>query len=124
MAYSVFGDVRIRCDTDIIDADITTLIAETDAWLDFTIGAANMAALTAPMQRLLSATRTAIMCYLKDPEDQKLGEYAESRAYALEKLNATLDELLETVLEEFGLAAGIGFRYDYEKLSRGYVSYG
>lgn len=116
MSYCVFGDVRIRCDTDIIDADITILIAETDAWLDWKVGAANMAAMPAALARLLSATRTAIMCYLKDPEDQKLGEYAESRAYALKKLNATLDELLEDILEEIGIVGGIGFRYDYVPL--------
>ena len=122
MAYCVFGDVRIRCDTDIIDADITTLIAETDAWLDWKVGAANMAAMSAPLARLLSATRTAIMCYLKDPEDQKLGEYSESRAYALKKLNATFDEILEDILEEIGIVGGIGFRYHYEALPRGYSS--
>jgi len=124
MAYSVFGDVRIRCDTDIADADITTMIQETDAWLDWKVGAVNMAAMAAALARLLSATRTAIMCYLKDPEDQKLGEYAESRAYALKKLNTTFDELLEDVLEELGLAAGIGFQYHYEALPRGYRDYG
>jgi len=122
MVYCVFGDVRIRCDTDITDPEITTLIAETDAWLDFTVGAVNMAAMSAAMQRLLSATRTAIMCYLKDPEDQKLGEYSESRAYALKKLNTTFDEMLEGVLEEIGLVGGIGFRYHYEALPRGYSS--
>jgi len=83
-----------------------------------------MAAMSAEMQRLLSATLTAIRCMLKDPEDQKLGEYSESRRYALAKLNAMFDELLETVLEEFGLEGGIGFRYSYEELPRGYVSYG
>ena len=124
MSYCVFGDVRIRCDTDIADADITILIAETDAWLDWKVGAANMAAMSAALARLLSATRTAIMCMLKDPEDQKLGEYAESRAYALKKLNTTFDELLADVLEELGLAVGIGFRYAYEELPRGYRDYG
>ena len=120
----MFGDVRIRCDTDIVDADITTLIQETDAWLDWKVGAANMAAMSAALARLLSATRTAIMCFLKDPDDQKLGEYSESRDYALKKLNATFDELLTDVLEELGLSAGIGFQYHYEELPRGYVNYG
>ena len=120
MAYCDFGEVRIRCDTDIADADITILIAETDAWLDWRVGAANMAAMSAALARLLSATRTAIMCYLKDPEDQRLGEYAESRAYALKKLNATFDELLDDVLKELGVSGGIGFQYDYARIPIGY----
>ncbi len=115
----MFGDVRIRCDTDIADADITILIAETDAWLDWKVGAANMAAMSAALARLLSATRTAIMAFLKDPDDQKLGEYAESRAYALQKLNATFDELLEDVLKELGLSGGIAMSYGYTKIPFG-----
>ncbi|GAH08002.1 unnamed protein product, partial [marine sediment metagenome] len=97
---------------------------ETDAWLDWTVGAANMVAMSAALARLLSATRTAIMCFLKDPEDQKLGEYSESRAYALKKLNATFDEVLEGVLEELGIIGGIGFRYSYATLPRGYTATG
>ena len=120
MSYCVFGDVRIRCDTDIIDADITTLIAETDAWLDWKVGAANMVAMPAALARLLSATRTAIMAYLKAPEDQKLGEYSESRAYALKKLNTTFDEILADVRKELGGAGGIGFQYDYARIPIGY----
>ena len=104
MAYSVFGDVRIRCDTDIEDAEITTLIEESDAWLDMKV---NMATLTVPMRRSLSATLTAIKCYLKDPSSQALGEYREDREAALLKLNKMLDEMLKDA------GGGIAFKYSY-----------
>jgi len=107
MVYSVFGDVRIRVDTDIIDADITTLIEEVDAWLDLQLDMGN---LTVPMQRMLSATRTAIMCMLKDPNSRGLGDYSEDRGIALKKLN---DELELMIMSASG---GMAFRYGYADL--------
>jgi len=115
MAYCVFGDVRIRVDTDIEDGEITTLIEETDAWLDLKL---NMAGLTVPMQRMLSATHVAIICMLKDPESQALGEYREDRTFALKKLNLLMDELINDA------GGGIGFRYSYEQVPRSYIAVG
>lgn len=115
MAYSVFGDVRARCDTDITDAEITSLIQESDAWLDLKL---TMGGLTVPMRRLLSATLTAIRCMLKDPDAQALGEYREDRAAALKKLNSMMDEMLRDA------GGGIGFRYGYEAVPSSYISVG
>jgi len=115
MAYSVFGDVRARCDTDITDAEITSLIQESDAWLDLKL---SMAGLTVPMRRLLSATLTAIRCMLKDPNSMALGEYREDREAALKKLNAMMDEMLSDAM------GGVGFRYSYEALPRSYIAVG
>jgi hypothetical protein len=114
----VIGDVRARCDTDVTDAEITAMIAEASAWLDLKVGAGTMTGLTAPMRRLLAATLTAIMCMLKDPNSQRLGEYAEDRDAALKKLNDMLDEMLKDA------GGGIGFRYGYEQLPRSYIAVG
>ena len=115
MAYSVFGDVRARCDTDITAAEITSMIEENDAWLDLKL---TMAGLTVPMRRLLSATQTAIMCMLKDPNAQAIGEYREDREAALKKLNLMLDEMLSDAM------GGIGFRYSFERVPRSYIAVG
>ena len=104
MAYSVFGDVRARCDTDIEDAEITSMIEENDAWLNLKL---DMGTLTIPMKRLLSATQTAIMCMLKDPNAQAIGEYREDREAALKKLNSMVDEMISDA------GGGIAFRYGY-----------
>ena len=114
MSYSVFGDVRARCDTDVTDAEITALIAEADAWLDLKL---TMAGLTVPMRRLLSATQTAIMCMLKDPNEQAIGEYREDREAALLKLNKMMDEFLKDA--KAGLGTGIGMSYGYILLPYG-----
>ena len=108
MAYCVFGDVRARCDTDITDAEITDLIAEASAWLDLKL---TMAGLTVPMRRLLSATQTAIICMLKDPNEQAMGEYREDREAALLKLNKMMDEFLKDAAASLGV--GIAMSYGY-----------
>lgn len=113
MAYCVFGDVRARCDTDITDAEITDIIAEASAWLDLKL---TMAGQTVPMRRLLSATLSAILCFLKDPDSQALGEYREDRAAALKKLNSMMNEMLSDAM------GGVGFRYSYERVPSSYIS--
>jgi hypothetical protein len=107
LAYSVFGDVRARCDTDITDAELTSMIQESDAWLDLKL---DMGTLTVPMRRLLSATLTAVRAMLKDPNSQALGEYREDREAALKKLNAMLDEMISDA------GGGVAFRYAYADL--------
>ena len=110
MAYCNEGDVRARCDTDVTTLEMPNLIAEASAWLDLKVGAADMAALTASMRRLLAATLTAIICMLKDPNAQALGEYREDREAALKKLNTMLDEMISDA------GGGIAFKYGYADL--------
>jgi len=111
-------DVRARCDTDISNAEIDRMILEADAWLELKIGAGAMAALAAAMSRLMSATLTAILCMLKDPNSQALGEYREDREAALKKLNAMLDEMINDA------GGGVGFRYTYDPVPRSYIAVG
>ena len=114
MAYCVFGDVRARCDTDITDAELTSLIQESDAWLDLKL---TMASLTVPMRRLLSASLTSIRAMLKDPNSQAIGEYREDREAALLKLNKMMDEMLKDAAASLG--TGIAMSYSYIKLPFG-----
>ena len=107
--------MRARCDTDVTTAEMPNLIAEASAWLDRKI---TVAGLTVPMRRLLAATLTAIICMMKDPSSQKLGEYAEDRAASLAKLNKMLDEMLVDA------GGGVGFRYAYDPVPRSYIAVG
>lgn len=91
------------------------MIDEVDDWLDLKL---TMSGLTVPMRRLLSATQTAILCMLKDPESLAIGEYREDRAAALKKLNSLMDEMLSDAM------GGIGFRYSYERVPRSYIAVG
>lgn len=97
-------------DTDITDPEITELIEETDAWMDMKL---DTATLNATFLRMVSRTWTAIRCMLKDPNSQKLGEYAEDREAALLKLNSLLDEMLKDA------GGGIGFSYSYIRIPTG-----
>ena len=112
MAYCTAAEVLTRVDTDMIAGEITTLIEESDAWLDLKI---NMASLTVPMQRLLSITRSSIRVFLKDPEAQELGDHSMDRSASLLKLNKMLDEMLRDA------GGGIGMRYGYARVPTGYV---
>ena len=114
MAYCVEADVRARCDTDVTTLEMPNLIAEASAWLDLKL---TMASLTVPMRRLLSATQTAIICMLKDPNSQALGEYREDREAALLKLNKMMDEMLKDAAAHLG--TGIAMTYDYARLPYG-----
>ena len=110
MAYCTSADVLSRVDTDMSGAEITTLIEESDAWLDLKT---NMAALTVPMQRLLSVTLSSVRVMLKDPSSRSLGDYEEDHETSLLKLNAMLDEMLKDA------TGGIGLKYSYERLNFG-----
>jgi hypothetical protein len=107
MAYCTNTQVRAIVDTDISDAEITELIAESDEWLDVKL---DTGSLSATYLRMLSRTLTAVRCMLKDPNSQALGEYREDREYALKKLNAMLDEMMSDA------EGGIAFRYSYADL--------
>ena len=110
MAYCVFGDVRMRCVTDISDPDITTMIEESDAYLDLKM---DMSSLTVPMRRRLSATLTSIMCMLRNPTSLALGEYREDRRYSLEKLNEEFDGMIKIASGGTETAGGIAGLYSY-----------
>lgn len=114
LAYCLEADVRARCDTDVTTAEMPNLIAEASAWLDLKI---TMASLTIPMRRLLAATLTAILCMLKDPNAQALGEYREDREAALLKLNKMFDDMLKDAEAELG--SGIGMSYSYARIPIG-----
>ena len=89
MAYCTAAQVQAIVVTDIPTADITELIEETDAWLDIKL---DTGSLNANFLRMLSRTITAVRCMLRDPQSQALGEYREDREYALQKLNAMIEE--------------------------------
>ena len=110
MAYCTSADVLSRVDTDMTALEVTSLIQESDAWLDLKT---NMAALKIPMQRLLSVTLSTVRVMLKDPSSRALGDYSEDRGAALLKLNAMLDEMLKDA------TGGIGLKYSYERLPYG-----
>ena len=110
MAYCTSAEVQSRVDSDMTGPEITTLIQESDAWLDLKI---NMASLTVPMRRLLSITLSSIRVFLKDPEARELGDYSEDRTGSLLKLNSMLDEMLKDA------SGGVALTYRYERLPLG-----
>lgn len=79
------------CDTDITDAEITSLITETDAYLDTIL---NTGALSATIRQMLSRHYTAYVCMLKDPDAVRLGELATERGGALNRIKAEFDALM------------------------------
>ena len=107
MAYCTNADVRAICETDITDAEIDTLIDETDDILDEML---DMASLSANFRRRLSRTYTALTCFLKDPESERLGEQQYSREYQLKKLNEEFDRLVTVA------GGGMAFKYGYANL--------
>ena len=105
--YCTALQVRAICDTDITDPEITELIEETDAFMDFTMDTGSMPVF---VLRLISRTMTAIRAMLKDPSARSLGDYEEDRAAALKKLNEELDWYI------MGASGGGAFRYGYADL--------
>ena len=114
MAYSTAAQVKAIVITDMADADVTELIEETDAWMDMKL---DTGSLNATFLRMVSRTWTAIRVMLRDPNSQKLGEYAEDREAALLKLNAMLDEMLKDAMADTG--TGIAMSYGYIRIPYG-----
>ena len=108
MVYSTADQVRAIVDTDITNSEITELIEETDAWMDLKL---DTGSLNVTVLRLISRTWTALRCMLKDPNSQTIGEYSESRVFALKKLNMMVDEMLSDA------AGGIAFIATREELA-------
>lgn len=109
MAYCVHGDVRAICDTDITDAEIDTLIDESDDILDLML---NMGGLSVNVRRRLSRVYTALTCFMKDPDAMSLGELRYDRAATLKKLNEEFDRLVRIA------GGGMSFVYDYAEMPR------
>lgn len=107
MAYCTFAHVRAICDTDVTDAEITGLIEEVDAFMDIIMDTGSIPALVLQM---ISRSITAVRCFLKDPEARSLGDYEESREYALEKLNKEIEWFIMVA------SGGMAFRYGYADL--------
>ena len=105
--YCTFAQVQAIVDSDMAAADITELIEETDAFMDYTMDTGSMPVF---VLRLISRTMTAIRCFLKDPNARSLGDYSEDRAAALKKLNEELDWYIT------GASGGMTFRYGYADL--------
>ena len=75
MVYSTPADVKRVINTTMSDADITELIAETDAWIDKTLGAQST---SDKLIRRLSVLKTAMIIRARDPQSFAIGEYSES----------------------------------------------
>ena len=105
--YSTFALVRAICDTDMLDAEITGIIAEVDAFMDFTMDTGSMPALVLQM---ISRSFATVRCLLKDPSASSLGDYEMDRGAALKKLNEELDWYI------IAAGGGIVFRYGYADL--------
>jgi hypothetical protein len=91
LSYCSVGDVRSIVDTDITDAEITTIIGWVDSIIDVK---ADVGTLSATYLENLSATYAAYRCMLKDPNARSLGEYSERRDAALTALKAEVDYLM------------------------------
>ena len=110
MAYSTAAQVMAIVNTDMLAADVTELIEETDAWMDMKLSTGTMDPF---VLRMISRTWTAVRVMLKDPNARSLGDYSEDREASLLKLNKMLDEMLKDA------GGGIGLRYSYERLNFG-----
>ena len=90
--------------TDITDVEIDVLISESDDILDMML---DMGSLSANVRRRLSSLYTALACFLKDPNSERLGEQQYDRQYQLQKLNEEFDRLVRIA------GGGFAFVYDY-----------
>ena len=91
MAYCTVIIVRGKLTSSLTDLQITGIIAEVDALLDWLYTTAGVPALV--MQNI-SSTWTAFKCMLRDPNAFRLGHYNEDRAVALKLLKEEFEGLL------------------------------
>jgi len=94
MAYCTADMVRAICDTNITDANITSLITETDAYMDATL---DTGSLSATIKQLISRTYTSYVCLRKDPTAQSIGQYSMNRTEAMKMLRADLTKLFTSL---------------------------
>ena len=100
MPYSTTADVRAITDTDITDVEITSLINDTDAYMDATL---DTGSLSTTIKRMLSRTYTSYVCLRKDPTAQSIGQHSMNRAESMRMLRDDLTTLF-TSLGGGGLA--------------------
>ena len=93
MPYSTVNDVRALVDTNSTDANITSLIADTDAYMDSLL---DTGSLNNILKRMLSRTYTSYVCMRKDPTARSIGQYSENRATSLQLLREDIAELFAT----------------------------
>jgi len=84
----------------MLDADVTSLITETDAYLDAVIATGT---LSATLLQLLSRLYTAWRVMLRDPNSQSLGGYSYDRNTTLRMMKAEFDALV-VALGDGGIA--------------------
>jgi hypothetical protein len=87
--YAIVSDVRSIVDSDVSDAEITNIIAWSDAVITMRL---DVGALPAAFLELLSSKISALTIMLKDPGARTLGEYSENRNEALRLLKQEIDE--------------------------------
>ena len=109
MAPPYCTDVQVLAivDTDMTGPEVTELIEETDAFMDYTMDTGSMPPF---VLRMISRHWTAIKVMLKDPSASSLGDYKMSREYQLEKLNKELEWMIA------GASGGMTLRYGYADL--------
>ncbi len=94
MPYSTLIDVRAIVDTDVTDDEITSLIEDTDAYMDAVLPTGTLNNL---IKRMLSRTYTSYVCMRKDPNSRGIGSYNERRDVTLRMLKADIDELFASL---------------------------
>lgn len=91
----------------MLDADVTSLITETDAYLDTIL---DTGSLSATILQMLSRHYTAFRVMLRDPNARSLGGYSENRTTTLNLMKGEFD----TLVSAFG--GGISFTPACEEL--------
>lgn len=108
MVYSTADQVKAIVSTNMLDADVLSLIAETDAYLDSIL---NTGALSDTIKQLLSRHYTAYRVMLRDPNSRSLGGYSEQRGVALNLMKQEFDTLVAA------FSGGMSFTAAAEELS-------
>jgi len=88
--YCTYNDVRAIVDSDVTDAEITTLISIISAMMDEVVDTSKHALVLRGICQLWTAYR----CMLKDPNARGLGGYSEDRGTTLRLMKDELDFML------------------------------
>ena len=88
MAFCTLAEVRAIVDSDVTDAEITSLINEVDAIMTLTLDTGSINPL---VLQGISRRWTAYNIMLKDPNSRSIGEYSENRGEALKQLWAQVE---------------------------------
>jgi hypothetical protein len=81
MPYCTASDVRLIINTDLMDAEITTLIETSDAYIDKVLGAQSG---SDKLIKRLSMILTAKAIKTRQPQSYAVGEYSEAAGNVLE----------------------------------------